>query len=58
MNVINMAHGQFIMVGGYVAYVFGQLATLVFGPSMARATAFCVALPASFRRRRRSGLAA
>ncbi|OUC08200.1 ABC transporter permease, partial [Litorilinea aerophila] len=25
MNVINMAHGEFIMVGAYVAYVFQLL---------------------------------
>ena len=24
MNVINMAHGEFIMVGAYVAYMFQQ----------------------------------
>jgi urea transport system permease protein len=47
MNVINMAHGQFIMVGAYVAYVFGQLASLAFGPTMA-GNGFLLALPASF----------
>jgi urea transport system permease protein len=47
MNVINMAHGQFIMIGAYVAYVFGQLASLMFGPSMA-GNGFLLALPASF----------
>src|SRR4029453_10952578 len=30
MNVINMAHGEMIMVGAYVAYVFG----LVAGPDL------------------------
>jgi urea transport system permease protein len=43
MNVINMAHGQFIMVGGYVAYLTGFL----FGPSMA-GNGFLIALPAAF----------
>ena len=47
MNVINMAHGQFIMIGAYVAYVFSQLATMLFGPAMA-GNGFLVALPASF----------
>ena len=39
MNVINMAHGELIMVGAYVAYMFGQLA----GPA-----AFPLAIPAAF----------
>jgi urea transport system permease protein len=39
MNVINMAHGQFIMVGAYVAYVMG----LVLGGN-----GFLLALPLSF----------
>jgi urea transport system permease protein len=47
MNVINMAHGQFIMVGAYVAYVCGNLAAGLFGPSGA-GNAFLLALPASF----------
>jgi urea transport system permease protein len=47
MNVINMAHGQFIMIGGYVAYVFSHFATLALGPTMG-AYGFLVALPASF----------
>jgi urea transport system permease protein len=47
MNVINMAHGQFIMIGGYVAYVFTHFATQAFGPAMG-ANGFLVALPASF----------
>jgi urea transport system permease protein len=47
MNVINMAHGQFIMIGGYVAYVFGQLGSLAFGPTAA-GNGFLLALPASF----------
>jgi urea transport system permease protein len=47
MNVINMAHGQFIMVGAYVAYVCGNLAAGLLGPAMA-GNAFILALPASF----------
>ena len=47
MNVINMAHGQFIMVGAYVAYVCGNLAAGFLGPAMA-GNAFILALPASF----------
>lgn len=47
MNVINMAHGQFLMVGAYVAYVCGNLAAGVVGPTAA-GNAFVIALPASF----------
>jgi urea transport system permease protein len=47
MNVINMAHGQFIMVGAYVAYVCGQLTSLMFGAGSA-GSGFLVALPAAF----------
>lgn len=47
MNVINMAHGQFIMVGAYVAYVCGNLAAGLLGPTMA-GNAYILALPASF----------
>ncbi len=47
MNVINMAHGQFIMIGGYVAYVCGGLAAMVLGPAAA-GNGFLLALPASF----------
>jgi len=39
MNVINMAHGELIMVGAYVAYLFG----LVAGPA-----SFPFAIPAAF----------
>ena len=39
MNVINMAHGELIMAGAYVAYVF----QLVLGPE-----AFLFAIPAAF----------
>lgn len=47
MGVINMAHGQFLMVGGYVAFLCGKLAGQVFGPGMA-GDGFLVAVPASF----------
>jgi len=47
MNVINMAHGQFIMVGAYVAYVCGSLAARFTGADSA-GNAFIFALPASF----------
>ena len=47
MNVINMAHGQFIMIGGYVAYVCGNLIGAMFGKPMA-GYGFLIALPISF----------
>lgn len=47
MDVINMAHGQFIMIGAYVAYMCGNVAATLFGSSGA-GNAFVVALPASF----------
>jgi urea transport system permease protein len=47
MNVINMAHGQFIMVGAYVAYVCGQVTARLFGPGTA-GSGFLLALPAAF----------
>ncbi|HVA23251.1 MAG TPA: urea ABC transporter permease subunit UrtB [Chloroflexota bacterium] len=47
MNVINMAHGQFIMVGAYVAYVCGNLAARLWGTANG-GNAFLLALPASF----------
>lgn len=47
MNVINMAHGQFIMVGAYVAYVCGNVMAALFGDS-ATPTGFLIALPLSF----------
>jgi urea transport system permease protein len=43
MNVINMAHGQFIMVGAYVAYVCGNSL-----PASSAGNGFLLALPASF----------
>lgn len=47
MNVINMAHGQFIMIGAYVAYVCGGLMGAVFG-TQAAGNGFILALPAAF----------
>lgn len=47
MNVINMAHGEFIMVGAYVAYVF----QLLLAPAMGGVEAglwFLAAIPAAF----------
>lgn len=47
MNVINMAHGEFIMAGAYVTYVLERgLAPLLGGT--ARGLWFLLALPASF----------
>jgi urea transport system permease protein len=47
MNVINMAHGEFIMVGAYVTYVFqATLAPLV--GSAGDGTAFLLSIPAAF----------
>ena len=47
MNVINMAHGQFIMIGAYVAYVCGGLMGAVFG-AQAAGNGFVLGLPAAF----------
>jgi len=47
MNVINMAHGQFIMIGAYVAYICGNVAGLLFGQVMA-GNGFIAALPLAF----------
>lgn len=47
MNVINMAHGELIMVGAYVTYLLQKLAVGAFGPG-AIGPAFLVALPAAF----------
>ncbi|MCL5999638.1 MAG: urea ABC transporter permease subunit UrtB [Chloroflexi bacterium] len=46
MNVINMAHGEFIMVGAYVTYIFQQ-----FGPALGGVQAglwFILSLPMAF----------
>jgi len=47
MNVINMAHGEFIMVGAYVAFLFQQ----IFAPILGGVDAgiwFLLAIPAAF----------
>jgi urea transport system permease protein len=47
MNVINMAHGEFMMVGAYVAFVFqGALAQLLGGVELG--LWFLLAIPAAF----------
>src|SRR6186713_1467270 len=50
MKVINMAHGEFIMIGAYVTYIFQQfLAPAVFGEDGAKNGVFFVlAIPAAF----------
>src|SRR5437868_13305143 len=47
MNVINMAHGQFIMVGAYVAYAAGLLERQLVGTA-GGGQAFLLAVPAAF----------
>lgn len=47
MNVINMAHGQFIMVGAYVAFVCANVAARFGGPDAA-GIGYLVGIPASF----------
>ena len=47
MNVINMAHGEFIMVGAYTAYMFEQVLAAPLGASE-RGIWFLLALPAAF----------
>ncbi|MFA7295588.1 MAG: urea ABC transporter permease subunit UrtB [Dehalococcoidia bacterium] len=47
MNVINMAHGEFIMVGAYTAFLLEQLFTAVLGPIGVDAY-FLVAIPIAF----------
>jgi len=47
MNVINMAHGEFIMIGAYVAFLFQQ----IFAPVLGGVDAgiwFLLAIPAAF----------
>src|SRR5262245_39333390 len=46
MNVINMAHGELIMVGAYVTYVLQRLFESLTGE--ASGLYFAVALPAAF----------
>lgn len=47
MRVINMAHGEFIMIGAYVAYLFQQALAPVLG-GVAPGIWFVLALPAAF----------
>ncbi|MBM4414980.1 MAG: urea ABC transporter permease subunit UrtB [Chloroflexi bacterium] len=47
MNVINMAHGEFIMVGAYTAYVLEQVFTGALGPAGA-SIYFVAAIPVAF----------
>lgn len=47
MNVINMAHGEFIMVGAYVAFVFQQLFAAALG-GVDAGLWFVLAIPAAF----------
>ncbi len=47
MNVINMAHGEFIMVGAYVAYEFQKTLAAPLG-GVERGVWFVLALPAAF----------
>ncbi len=47
MNVINLAHGEFIMVGAYTTYALQQLASHYTGDPQAGVT-FLIAIPASF----------
>ena len=57
MNVINMAHGQFIMIGAYVAYVSADLTAAVFGQPSA-GNGFVAGLTRGVRGCRAAGLAA
>jgi urea transport system permease protein len=47
MNVINLAHGEFIMVGAYTTYALQQVASHYTGDPQAGIT-FFIAIPASF----------
>ena len=47
MNIINMAHGEFIMIGAYTAYVSQTLFSRMFG-SVGVALYFPVAIPLAF----------
>jgi urea transport system permease protein len=47
MNVINMAHGEFIMVGAYVAYLFQNALALALG-GVELGVWFILAIPAAF----------
>ena len=47
MNVINLAHGEFIMIGAYTTYALQQAARYFTGDSLAEIT-FVIAIPAAF----------
>lgn len=47
MRVINMAHGEFIMIGAYVAYLFQQIFAPILG-GVEPGIWFILALPAAF----------
>ncbi len=47
MNVINMAHGEFIMVGAYITYLFQNLAAALLG-GVDAGLWFVLALPVAF----------
>ncbi len=47
MGVINMAHGEFIMVGAYMAFVFQQIFAPIVG-GVDRGIWFLLAIPAAF----------
>src|SRR4051812_271663 len=47
MGVINMAHGEFIMVGAYVAFVFQQIFSRILG-GVDLGIWFVLAIPAAF----------
>ena len=47
MNVINLAHGEFIMIGAYTTYALQQAARYFTGDPLAEIT-FVIAIPAAF----------
>ena len=47
MNVINLAHGEFIMIGAYTTYALQQAALSFTGDPQSGIT-FLIAIPASF----------
>ncbi len=47
MNVINLAHGEFIMIGAYTTYALQQCARYFTGDPLAEIT-FVIAIPAAF----------
>ena len=47
MNVINLAHGEFIMIGAYTTYALQQAAHYFTGDPLAEIT-FVIAIPAAF----------